>query len=498
LKWLESRRSTCVAGWLAAGMASSGTAAGTLPGWKLGFIPTALRGQRQKDGVRGRMNNVTRDGFSVRAVANLEQALGPVRGMIHSPHRKTGPWWHCLMPQAEFFGATSVPWATRAGARKQPPVPPGGGGERLSDCPTRGEMANSHQIVRDYAQTPLNVYWEMTQACALACRHCRAEARPQASPDQLTFGEGVDLLHQILEFGEPLPHLILTGGDPLERPDLFQLIDEARRLGIGLSITPAATAKLTRELLVRLREHGVEGLGLSLDASTAARHDGLRGVPGTFDRTRQALAWAQEIGLPVQVNTLVAAETVDDLASIYHLLIPYDISRWSLFFLISVGRGKLLQPLSPIEAEELMRWIYRTGKQSPFVIATTEAPSYRRIVIEEMRGEGLTGEQIKSSPASRGFRIRDGHGVMFVSQAGDVCPAGFLPLPAGNVRRDRMAGLYRHHELFRAMHDPGQFHGRCGECEFHLLCGGSRARAYAAMGDPLGSDPLCSRVSEQL
>ena len=359
-----------------------------------------------------------------------------------------------------------------------------------------GEMANAHQVLRDYAQTPLNVYWEMTQACALACRHCRAEARPQAAPDQLTNAESREMLRQILEFGEPLPHLILTGGDPLERPDLFPLIDEARRLGISLSITPAATARLTRELLVKLKEHGVEGLGLSLDASTASRHDGLRGVPGTFDRTLQALGWAQEIGFPVQVNTLVAAETANDLAAIYHLLIPYDISRWSLFFLIAVGRGKVLQPLAPAEAEDLMRWIYHTGKQSPFVIATTEAPSYRRIAIEEMRTEGMTGEMIKRSPAARGFRIRDGHGVMFVSQSGDVCPAGFLPLPAGNVRRDRIADLYRNHELFKALHDPGQFHGRCGECEFHLLCGGSRARAHAASGDPLGSDPLCSRVAD--
>ena len=349
--------------------------------------------------------------------------------------------------------------------------------------------------MRDYAQTPLNIYWEMTQACALACRHCRAEARPSASPDQLTFDESVALLKQIPDFGDPQPNLILTGGDPLERPDLFPLIDEARKLGITLSITPAATQKLTREILAKLKEHGVEGLGLSLDASTAEGHDGLRGVPGTFDRTLQALAWARDLGLPVQVNTLASAETVADLPEIYRLLIPYEISRWSLFFLISVGRGKVLQPLGPEEAENLMRWVYQTGKQAPFIIATTEAPSYRRIAIEEMRTEGFTGEMIKRSPAARGFRIRDGHGVMFVAQNGEVCPAGFLPVPTGNVRRDSIVDLYRNHSLFRVLHDPGQFHGRCGECEFHLLCGGSRARAYAATGDVLGSDPLCSRVA---
>jgi radical SAM protein len=356
-------------------------------------------------------------------------------------------------------------------------------------------MAANHPISRDYAQTPLNIYWEMTQACALACRHCRAEACPHPASDQLSFEEGVALLQQIPEFGIPMPNLILTGGDPLERPDLFPLIDEARRLGISVSITPAATPRLTRELLVELKQHGVEGLGLSLDASTAEGHDGLRGVAGTFDRTLQAMEWAREVGLPVQVNTLASAETVNDLPAIYRLLVPYDIARWSLFFLIATGRGKVLEPLRPFEAEKLMRWVYQTGRQSPFVIATTEAPSYRRIAIEEMRAEGLTGEMIKRTSVARGFGIRDGHGVMFVSQSGDICPAGFLPLPAGNVRRHRLADIYRNHELFRALHDPGQFHGRCGKCEFHLLCGGSRARAYAATGDALASDPLCSRVS---
>lgn len=355
-------------------------------------------------------------------------------------------------------------------------------------------MAAGHHIPRDYAQNPLNLYWEMTQACALACRHCRAEAQPKPAPDQLTLAESKQMLAQILDFGDPLPHLILTGGDPLERPDLFELIDEARRLGISLSITPAATPRLTRDLLVKLQDHGVEGLGLSLDASNASAHDGLRGVPGTFDRTMQAIAWAQELEFPLQVNTLVAQETAADLPAVYDLLAPFGLARWSLFFLISVGRGKVLQPLPAAEAEALMRWVYRLSKQAPFVVATTEAPSYRRVAIEQMRTEGMTGEQIKRSPAARGFRIRDGHGVMFVSHSGDVCPAGFLPIPTGNVRTANLADLYRRHELFQAMHDPGQFHGRCGECEYHLLCGGSRARAYAATGDALASDPLCTLV----
>jgi radical SAM protein len=344
---------------------------------------------------------------------------------------------------------------------------------------------------RDYARTPLNVYWETTQACALACRHCRAEAQPEPAPGELTFDEGVAFLRQLVEFGEPLPQLILTGGDPLARKDLFDLIDEAHRLGIGISITPAATPLLTREVLVRLREHSVEGLGLSLDGSTAARHDSIRGVEGTFDRTIQAMRWAQELEMPLQVNTLASAETADDVPAVYELLKPLGVARWSLFFLISVGRGKVLQPLSPQASEKLMGWIHETSRVAPFIVATTEAPSYRRVALERMRAEGKTGDEIKRSGVARGFGIRDGHGIVFVSSTGDICPAGFLPLVAGNVRQDRVAEVYRNAALFQSLHDPSKFEGRCGFCEYTALCGGSRARAYAATGNPLETDPLC-------
>ena len=150
------------------------------------------------------------------------------------------------------------------------------------------------------------------------------------------------------------------------------------------------------------------------------------------------------------------------------------------------------QPLPPEEAEKLMSWIYDTSRQSPFIVATTEAPSYRRVALERMRQDGLTGEQIKGTGTYRGFGIRDGHGIVFVSNTGDICPAGFLPLVAGNVRQDRLTDIYRRAPLFQALHDPGQFEGRCGACEYHTLCGGSRSRAFVAEGNPLASDPLCT------
>jgi radical SAM protein len=331
----------------------------------------------------------------------------------------------------------------------------------------------------------------MTQSCALACRHCRATAMPNPHPNELTFEESVSFLKQIPEFGKPYPQLILTGGDPLNRPDLYLLIEEARRLDIGVSITPAATSSLTKEVLMRLKTHGVDALGLSLDGSTPQAHDSIRGVPGTFARTMLALQYAKELEIPVQVNTLASAETCHDIPAVYELLKEFDIARWSLFFLISVGRGKVLQQMDDAQVIELMTWIYETARTAPFVVATTEAPHYRRFALEKMRSEGMTGEQIKRSGAYRSFGIRDGHGIVFVSNTGDICPAGFLPLTAGNVRKDRIAEVYRDSEIFRELHDPTQFKGRCGLCEYHSICGGSRARAFAASGDALGEDPFC-------
>jgi radical SAM protein len=348
-----------------------------------------------------------------------------------------------------------------------------------------------HHAPRDYARTPLNVYWETTQACVLACRHCRAGAIPEHHPLELTHDESRRLVQQIAGFGDPLPQLVLTGGDPLLRRDLFSLIDEARALGIEVAVTPAATPLLTREVVDRLVAHGVTAMGLSLDGSTAERHDGIRRVPGCFDITVRAIGWAGAAGLPLQVNTLVSAETADDLPAVYELLRGLPVTRWSLFFLISVGRGRVLEPVSAARGEALMGWLLDVAEGAPFAVATTEAPSFRRVAFERMRARGMSAAEIQRTPVGRGAGIRDGNGIVFVSNTGDVCPAGFLPLAAGNVRTDDLVTLYREAPLFRDLRTPERFAGKCGRCEYQGVCGGSRARAFVATGDPLGSDPFC-------
>jgi radical SAM protein len=358
-------------------------------------------------------------------------------------------------------------------------------------APTPAAHPHAHHAAHhNYSRNPMLVYWEMTQACPLACRHCRAEAVSTAHPGELTHAESLDLLQQIAAF-DTKPHLILTGGDPLQRADIYAIIDEACRLGLTVSITPAATAELTTELFAKLKAHGIDSVGLSLDGSSAARHEAIRGVTGCFDWTIDAIRKAAEAGFPIQVNTLVSEETADDLPAIYELLKAHKIMRWSLFYLIAVGRGKELQPVTPQRGEELMHWTHKLAQRAPFAIKTTEAPSYRRVALNAMREEGRTGAEIERTPVYRGFGIRDGHGIIFVSNQGDIYPAGFLPLATGNVRTDSLVDVYRDSPIFQALHNPSNFHGKCGVCEYRTLCGGSRARAFAYTGDPLGSDPFC-------
>jgi radical SAM protein len=345
---------------------------------------------------------------------------------------------------------------------------------------------------RDFSSNPMLVYWEMTQACGLACKHCRAEAVPSPHPLELTTQDSESFLRQLLAFGHPLPHVILTGGDPLSRKDIYPLIDYARSLGLEVSITPSATPELTNAAISKLKQHGIQSLGLSLDGSCAARHDAIRGIPGTFDRTMEAARWAGEIGIPIQVNTLVSEETADDLPAIFELLrTSFPVMRWSLFFLIFVGRGRALNEVSAQQGERIMDWVLDLVPRAPFAVKTTEAPSYRRIAIHKMHAAGVSAPEIKNSSVYKGFQIRDGHGIVFVSSVGDVYPSGFLPLRCGNVRKDHLVKIYRDSPMFRALHSPDQFHGKCGACEYRHICGGSRARAFAYTGDPLESDPFC-------
>jgi len=348
-----------------------------------------------------------------------------------------------------------------------------------------------------FPRRPQRIYWETTRACDLACRHCRAEAVPEADPHELTHEEGLALIDAIVTFGSPLPHVVFTGGDALKRTDLFELIAYARERGLGVSVAPSATPLLTADALRALHAAGVDAISLSIDSASAELHDSIRGIPGTFERTIEAARVAREVGLPFQVNTLVCTETVDDLSAIYQRVIDLGAARWSLFFLVTVGRGQVLQAISPTRAEQVLTWIAgltgRPGKRAP-IVTTIEAPQLRRVIAQRRAARAADPDAeppTGNRPAHHGGGIRDGNGILFISHTGDICPSGFLEIAAGNVRRDDLVEVYRDFPVFRALREPTGFGGRCGRCEFAAVCGGSRARAYAASGDLLGEDPLC-------
>ena len=344
-----------------------------------------------------------------------------------------------------------------------------------------------------YRHQPRNVYWETTISCDLACQHCRASAIPHRDPAELSTEQGKALMRSVQELGSML---VLTGGDPLKRPDIEELVEYGRSLPIHVSITPSTTPLLTAPTVARFRQLGISAMGVSLDGPTAETHDAFRNVPGTFDYSMSALRWAREHRISVQVNTTVTAETLPHLPAMYELLrdtAAPPVRRWSLFLLVPVGRGSALQAPSAEDVEKLFEWVYEIAKEAPFRVGTTEAPHYRRYWIQRKLAEGVGIEEIQSRARAMSFGIRDGNGVIFVSHLGEVYPAGFLPSPLlGNVKEQALHEIYRGSDALRQLQDPRNYRGRCGRCEFKFACGGSRARAYSMNGDPLGDDPLCA------
>ncbi|WP_254279363.1 radical SAM protein [Haloarcula marina] len=335
----------------------------------------------------------------------------------------------------------------------------------------------------DYDERPLVLIWELTQACELACKHCRADAHPQRHPDELTTTEGKALLDEARQFGEG-QLVVLSGGDPLAREDVVELVDYGTDRGLQMTLTPSGTTSLTADALADLDDAGLRRLALSLDGGSGAAHDAFRGEDGSFEATVRAAEAARERGIPLQVNTTVCAETVEQLPAIRDLVADLGAVLWSVFFLVPVGRGRVLTPITPERAESVMEWLHDVADEARFGVKTTEAPHYRRVAAQRADGErdGLR----------RRKGVRAGKGFAFVSHTGEVYPSGFLPESAGTVREESVVDIYREADLFESLRDDGALRGDCGACEFRAVCGGSRSRAYAHTGDPLAEDPLCA------
>src|SRR6185369_10321742 len=294
----------------------------------------------------------------------------------------------------------------------------------------------------DFDQRPFIVIWETTQACDLSCVHCRACAQPVRSALELNTVEAKRLIDEVAALEAPV--FVLTGGDPLKRPDIFELVQYAHDRGVRISLTPSATPLLTRDAIVRLKECGLARLAISLDGPSAEIHDRFRRVPGSFSWTLNAVRWAREIGLPVQINTTITRHNLEYIDSMIALLETLDIVLWSVFFLVPTGRGSNIDLISAEEFEQVFEKLHQTSQRVKFDIKSTEAQHYRRFLLQRRTEEKRKGNVPSNSPmigtstpdgigrAPRG--INDGKGFVFVSHLGEVFPSGFLPISAGNVR----------------------------------------------------------------
>jgi AdoMet-dependent heme synthase len=350
----------------------------------------------------------------------------------------------------------------------------------------------------DFDRRPILVFWESTRACGLACRHCRAAAIASPLPGELAPAEALRLVDEVTGFGSPHPVLIATGGDVLMRRDLDAVAARAVERKVPLALAPSVTPLLDAGRVAAL---GAKIASISVDGATAATHDAVRGVPGHFAATLDAIAHLRAARVTVQVNSVVMRDTVDELPALAELVQRSGAAIWELFFLVHVGRGRALAELTPAENEDVCHFLVDASRHG-FVVRTVEAPFFRRVAAGEGLPPGdlhrrLAAELAERLGPARGRSraqtkgTRDGRGIVFVGHDGTITPSGFLPLTLGNVREDDLVEVYREHPLLRRIR-AADFGGRCGTCAFRQLCGGSRARAYAASGDPLGEDPGCA------
>jgi radical SAM protein len=373
----------------------------------------------------------------------------------------------------------------------------------------------------DPRQRPFIVIWEVTRACQLACVHCRADAIPLRDPLELTTDQGRRLLDEIASLGAPRPLMVLTGGDPFERPDLVELVAHGTAAGLSMALSPSVTPRFTRPTLTTMREAGAKAVSISLDGASATTHDAFRQTSGVFDATEKAMALVREVGLRLQINTTVTADNVHELPRILKQVLDAEASLWSVFFLIPTGRGSLLNPLTADQTEEVMHWLHEVSEL--VAIKTTEGPHYRRLAMqrehaaaaateslantvlddtfpvgelrEQLRADTarvLTGQEPRRRSSRPPIDVNSGKGFAFIDHVGTVYPSGFLPVPVGSVREREFLDIYRDAPLMRQLREPDAFGGKCGRCEFRTICGGSRSHAYAVTGDPLAEDPNCA------
>ncbi len=350
------------------------------------------------------------------------------------------------------------------------------------------------------------VFWETTQACNLACRHCRAEAKTYRDPAELSGAEALGMMDAMARLGRPV--LVFSGGEPLMRPDLFDLMGGARERGLPFALSTNGTL-LDDETAGRVAATGVHRVSVSLDGPDASTHDAFRQQSGAFEATLAGVRRLRRLGVPVQVNTSVTTHNNDRLDEILKLVRSEDCQAWHLFMLVPVGCGLTIpdgQRLAAGAYERTLRWFVQAQARSPLEMKATCAPHVVRIARQlfpaaSTRGGGRaqTGPGARHAPSAHpssgaGKGCLAGRGICFVSRFGEVRGCGYLPLAAGSLRERPLDGIWRDSELFRRLRNPGSLSGKCGACEYVEDCMGCRARAYSATGDAFAEEPHCAWV----
>jgi radical SAM protein with 4Fe4S-binding SPASM domain len=349
------------------------------------------------------------------------------------------------------------------------------------------------------------VQWELTRLCDQHCRGCPMGASERRDPNELSTYEAYKTIDQIAALRPR--ELIITGGDPLERDDVYAIIDYARHRGLDPALVLAPTHDLTFDAIDKLAANGLTRAVFGVDGSIAATHESIHGVEGTFAATLRAMLAAESVGLQIEVNTMVVRNNVNDLEDIVALIRPFRIARWNVHFVVPVAGSCILEMITAAEVERVFQTLEAIREREKFAVRTVEALHYRRyrvhrLLASRLAGNGtewadFTGYQGEGTADILEAALDGVRSFVYVSHAGDVRPSEFAPQSAGNLRYRDLGAIYRRSDLFTALRDPDALHGKCRRCEFRMLCGGSRARAYAMTGDLLGTDPLCAYEPQQ-
>lgn len=353
---------------------------------------------------------------------------------------------------------------------------------------------------------PRLVFWETTAGCNLKCIHCRrVTIADQLTPQDLTTEESFQLIDQIAAVGRPV--FVLSGGEPLFRPDIYEIARYASDAGLPVALATNGTM-IDDAVAQRIKDSGVRRVSISFDGSDAATHDMFRGLAGSFEAAKRGFKALRDVGLPVQINTTVAKHNEAQMESMRSLAKEIDAVGLHLFLLVPVGCGVSIageQMISAQEYERILNWLYDVEQQEPELqLKATCAPHYFRVMRTRRAEERRNGVE-HELPASHDRQVHGhpsmhaatkgclaGTGVCFVSHRGEIFPCGYFPVAAGNIRNENFADIWQDSPLFQQLRDPDQLEGKCGICQFKNLCSGCRARAYGTTGNYMAEEPFCA------